>query len=184
MANWQERITRDTAPGIRIEHAVRYRFAAPVIADSDLWADLGCGNGILGVRTAVNNPEAEVTFIDESYRAVASAEATFRANLGPARRARFLVGNGMFDMANGAALLQGSIDRVLNNPPFHENHAICDAMASEMFSESRAVLRRGGDLWVVGNRHLAYQAKLKHIFGNCEQVASNAGFVVLRAFRA
>jgi 16S rRNA (guanine1207-N2)-methyltransferase len=146
--------------------------------------DLGCGNGILGVRTAFNNPEAEVTFIDESYRAVASAEATFRANLGPARTARFLVGNGMFEMANGVPPLKGSIDRVLNNPPFHENHAICDAMAWQMFSESRAVLRRGGELWVVGNRHLAYHAKLKHLFGNCDLVSSNARFVVLRAFRA
>src|SRR4051812_31271503 len=74
--------------------------------------DLGCGNGILGVRTAFSNPEAEVTFIDESYRAVASAEATFRANFGSERRARFLVGNGLFDAANDNSLSKGSIDRV------------------------------------------------------------------------
>ena len=146
--------------------------------------DLGCGNGILGVKIAFNNPNAEVTFIDESYRAVASTEATFRANLGPERTARFLVGNGMFDMADGAPLSKDSIDRVLNNPPFHENHAICDAVASQMFAESRDALRRGGELWVVGNRHLAYQAKLKRLFGNCDPVAINARFVVLRAFRA
>ena len=146
--------------------------------------DLGCGNGILGVRTAFNDPEAEVTFIDESYRAVASAEATFRANLGPERTARFLVGSGVFEVANGAPLSKGSVDRVLNNPPFHENYAIGDATASQMFTESRDVLRRGGDLWVVGNRHLAYQAKLKRLFGNCDLVASNARFAVLRALRA
>ena len=146
--------------------------------------DLGCGNGVLGMRTAVSNPEAEVTFIDESYRAVASAEATFRANLGPDRTARFLVGNGIFDIANDTPPSKGGIDRVLNNPPFHENHAICDAVASRMFTDSREVLRPGGELWVVGNRHLAYQAKLKHLFGNCDQIASNARFVVLRALRA
>jgi len=146
--------------------------------------DLGCGNGVLGMRTAFSNPEAEVTFIDESYRAVASAEATFRANLGPERTARFLVGNGVFEVANGAPPSKGSIDRVLNNPPFHENHAIGDATAWQMFTESRDVLRPGGELWVVGNRHLAYQAKLKRLFGNCDLVASNARFVVLRASRA
>ena len=146
--------------------------------------DLGCGNGVFGMMTASNNPEAEVTFIDESYRAVASAEATFRANLGPERTARFLVGNGMFDIANGTPPSKGGIDRVLNNPPFHENHAICDAVASQMFTESRDVLRRGGELWVVGNRHLGYQPRLKRLFGNCDQVASNDKFVVLRAFRA
>jgi len=146
--------------------------------------DLGCGNGILGMRTAFSNPEAEVTFIDESYRAVASAEATFRANLGPERTARFLVGNGVFDVTNGGPLAKGSIDRVLNNPPFHENHAIGDAVAWQMFTESRDVLRPCGELWVVGNRHLAYHAKLKRLFGKCDLVASNARFVVLRTARA
>jgi 16S rRNA (guanine1207-N2)-methyltransferase len=146
--------------------------------------DLGCGNGILGVRTAFDNSKAEVTFIDESYRAVASAKATFRTNLGSERTARFSVGNGMFDLADDAPLSKGSIDRVLNNPPFHENNAIRDAVAWQMFSESRDVLRPGGELWVVGNHHLAYQAKLKRLFGNCKLVASNDRFVVLQAVRA
>jgi 16S rRNA (guanine1207-N2)-methyltransferase len=90
----------------------------------------------------------------------------------------------MFEMSNGAPPLKRSIDRVVNNPPFHENHAICDAIASQMFAESRDVLRCGGELWVVGNRHLSYQAKLKRLFGNCELVAGNARFVVLRAVRS
>ena len=145
--------------------------------------DLGCGNGVLGMWFAINNPEADVTFIDESYRAVASAEATFRANLGPERAARFAVGNNMFDL-DGAPLSKGSVDLVLNNPPFHDNHAIGDATAWEMFSESREALRPNGELWAVGNRHLAYHAKLKRLFGNCEVVASNAGFVVLRAVKS
>jgi 16S rRNA (guanine1207-N2)-methyltransferase len=52
-----------------------------------------------------------------------------------------------------------------------------------MFADSRRSLRRGGELWVVGNRHLGYHAKLKRLFGNCEVVASNTKFVVLRAVR-
>ena len=145
--------------------------------------DLGCGNGILGVRAAIGSPKAEITFVDESYRAVASAEATFRANLGPERMAHFVVGNGLFDLANGAPATVG-FDLVLNNPPFHENHAISDATAWQMFVESRDALRPGGELWVVGNRHLDYPAKLKRLFRNCDIVASNKKFVVLRATKA
>jgi 16S rRNA G1207 methylase RsmC len=89
----------------------------------------------------------------------------------------------VFDLASGVPPPKGTIDRVLNNPPFHEDHAIGDATAWRMFSESRDVLKRGGELWVVGNRHLAYHAKLKRLFGNCNLVASNPRFVVLRAFR-
>ena len=42
--------------------------------------DLGCGNGVVGTAVALANPEAEVLFIDESFQAVASAEATYKAN--------------------------------------------------------------------------------------------------------
>jgi len=142
--------------------------------------DLGCGNGVLGMRAAMRNPQAEITFVDESYRAVASAEATFLANLGPERPAHFVVGNGLFDLGNGARPTVG-FDLVLNNPPFHEDHAINDATAWQMFVESRDALRSGGELWVVGNRHLGYLAKLSRLFGNCDTVASNAKFVVLRS---
>lgn len=145
--------------------------------------DLGCGNGILGVRAALNNPNAEITFVDESYRAVASAEATFRANLSPERVAHFVAGNGLFDLANNTPVTVG-FDLVLNNPPFHENHAISDSTAWQMFVEARDALRRGGELWVVGNRHLGYPAKLKRLFGSCAVIASNTNYVVLRATRA
>jgi 23S rRNA (guanine1835-N2)-methyltransferase len=144
--------------------------------------DLGCGNGILGVKAAIANPLAEVTFADESCRAVASAEATFRANLGAERGAHFVVGNGLFDLASSTQPEVG-FDLVLNNPPFHENHAISDATAWQMFVESRDALRQGGELWVVGNRHLGYPEKLKRLFGNCDVVAGNQKMVVLRATR-
>lgn len=146
--------------------------------------DLGCGNGILGTIYALDHPQAEVRFVDESCRAVASAEATFRANLGGDRPAAFVWGDGVFDPADGEPPERGSIDLVLNNPPFHADHAVSDATAWRMFSEARDALRVGGELWVVGNRHLAYHAKLKRLFGNCTVEASNAKFVVLRATRA
>jgi len=38
---------------------------------------------------------------------VASAQATFRANLGPERKAHFVVGNGLFDLGNGAPAAVG-----------------------------------------------------------------------------
>jgi 16S rRNA (guanine1207-N2)-methyltransferase len=75
------------------------------------------------------------------------------------------------------------VDLVLNNPPFHSHQATTDATAWRMFTGSRAALRRGGELWVVGNRHLGYHVKLKRLFGNCDVVASNPKFVVLRTVR-
>lgn len=139
--------------------------------------DLGCGNGVVGTAVAVANPAARLTFIDESFSAVASAEATFRKNVDTAGPVEFVVGDGM------ATVAAGSADLVLNNPPFHSHQATTDATAFRMFTGSREALRPGGELWVVGNRHLGYHAKLRRLFGNCEVMASDPKFVVLRAVR-
>ncbi|GAA3446538.1 methyltransferase [Planomonospora venezuelensis] len=139
--------------------------------------DLGCGNGVVGTAAALANGEAEVLFVDESHQAVASARATFGANLGPDAAAEFRVGDGL------SGVPAGTVDLVLNNPPFHSHRGTTDATAWRMFTGSRAALRRGGELWVIGNRHLGYHVKLRRIFGNCEVVASDPKFVLLRAVK-
>ncbi|MEU6657436.1 methyltransferase [Streptomyces sp. NPDC046821] len=143
--------------------------------------DLGCGNGVVGTAMAVKNPRAEVVFTDESFQAVASAQATYDANVDPERypeaRARFVVGDGL------TAVPAGSADLVLNNPPFHSHQATTAATAMRMFSDARDALRPGGELWVIGNRHLGYHVKLRRLFGNSELIASDPKFVVLRAVK-
>src|SRR5437899_9040301 len=52
MPNWEERISRGTAPATRAEHELRYELAAPLVADAALWCDLGCGNGVAAARIA------------------------------------------------------------------------------------------------------------------------------------
>ena len=155
-------------------------------SEAETIVDLGCGNGIFGTVCAIRNCDAEVVFVDESYMAVASAKATFGANVGPDLRARFIVGNGLLDLDEDTAtepLEPGSIDKVVCNPPFHVDNSVGDATAWQMFSDARHMLRPGGELWVVGNRHLAYHAKLKRLFGDCQVVAGSAKFVVLKAVR-
>ena len=137
--------------------------------------DLGCGNGVVGTAAALANPTARLTFIDESYPAIASARASFEANVADRGDARFLVGDAM------SPLPEASVDLVLSNPPFHTHRATTDVLAWRMFTGARRALRPGGELWVVGNRHLGYHVKLRKIFGNCDTVAGNPKFVVLRS---
>lgn len=155
----------------------------PEPGDHSEVVDLGCGNGIVGLIMARQDPAAHLTFVDESALAVASAQATFHQALGLDRAARFSVGDGLFDLATGPAIEPESVDLVVVNPPFHRDHSVGDATAWQMFSEADRCLRRGGHLLVVGNRHLAYHAKLKRILGNSTVVASDPGFVVLSATR-
>lgn len=139
--------------------------------------DLGCGNGVVGTAVALANPRAEVVFTDESFQAVASAEATFRKNLGPDAPAEFRIGDTF------AGVEPGSVDLVLNNPPFHTHQATSDQTSRRMFRGAREALRTGGELWVVGNRHLSYHVMLQRTFGNCRVVTSDPKFVILRAVK-
>ena len=140
--------------------------------------DLGCGNGVLGLALLARDAEVEVTFIDESYMAVASARLNVEHNLPDALpRARFMVNNCLDGVAVGAA------DRILCNPPFHQLQAITDHIAWQMFSDAHRVLPQGGELWIVGNRHLDYHNKLKRLFANAQVVASNSKFVILKAIK-
>lgn len=138
--------------------------------------DLGCGNGVVGTAVALADPEAEVLFVDESFQAVASAKATYQVNDAPGQ-AEFRVGDGL------AGVPAGSVDLVLNNPPFHSHQATTDATAWRMFTDAERALRSGGELWVIGNRHLGYHVKLRRLFGNSRLVASDPKFVVLRAVK-
>lgn len=147
----------------------------PAAPDRQRIVDLGCGNGVVGLIAAERNPAAELIFVDESYMAVASAETNFRNAFGAARQARFLPTNCLDGIA------AGSVDLVLNNPPFHQQSAVGDHIARAMFRASMKVLKSGGKLLVVGNRHLGYHFKLKQLFGNCTLVAGNRKFVILRA---
>ncbi|MNQ57722.1 Ribosomal RNA large subunit methyltransferase G [compost metagenome] len=137
-------------------------------------ADLGCGNGVLGIAYALANPQAEMTLVDESYMAVQSARENWHAALGE-RPAEIRAGDGLAEQP------ADSLDLVLCNPPFHQQQVVGDLLAWRMFVQARNALVTGGELWIVGNRHLGYHAKLKRLFRGVEQVAATPKFVVLRA---
>ncbi|WP_161864846.1 methyltransferase [Pseudomonas yangonensis] len=137
-------------------------------------ADLGCGNGVLGIAYAMNSPQAQLTLVDESYMAVQSAQENWRAALGD-RPVTIRAGDGLAEQP------AGSLDLVLCNPPFHQQQVVGDFLAWRMFQQARAALVTGGELWIVGNRHLGYHAKLARLFRGVEQVAANPKFVVLKA---
>jgi len=139
--------------------------------------DLGCGNGIVGLMLAKQLPDAKISFVDESFMAIASARENFDLAFKGKRQADFIVG----DCLN--VFPSESADCFVCNPPFHQQHAIGDHIAWQMFRQAHTVLRKGGELRVIGNRHLNYHQSLKKLFGNWEHVASNAKFVIIKAFK-
>ncbi len=142
--------------------------------------DLGCGNGVLGLNALAMAPHSQVTFVDESFMALQSARENVLENFPDAlNQCRFIASNCLESLlAQGQ---QASQDKVLCNPPFHQQNAVTDHIAWQMFHDSRDILRRGGHLIVVANRHLGYHVQLKRLFGGVKVLASNRKFVILSA---
>lgn len=137
-------------------------------------ADLGCGNGVLAIASALQNPDAQYTLVDESFMAVQSAAENWRAALGD-REVIVRAGDGL------AGQEAQSLDVVLCNPPFHQQQVVGDFLAWRMFQQAREALVVGGALYIVGNRHLGYHSKLARLFRGVEQVAATPKFVILKA---
>lgn len=137
-------------------------------------ADLGCGNGVLAIASALHNPDAHYTLVDESYMAVQSARENWQAALGE-RDVSVRAADGL------AGQEPQSLDVVLCNPPFHQQQVVGDFLAWRMFQQAREALVVGGALYIVGNRHLGYHSKLARLFRGVEQVAATPKFVILKA---
>lgn len=148
-----------------------------VAADSKV-IDLGCGNGVIGLTVLANQPEAHVQFIDESTMAMASAKQNIMTNLPEViDQCEFTLNDSLTDIEGG------SVDLILCNPPFHQNTATTDHIAWQMFRDSHRVLKKGGELRIIGNQKLAYHIKLQRLFGNETLIASNDKFVTQSAIK-
>lgn len=180
----------DQGSALMVEHLATSELIPPAATI----VDLGCGDGVLTAHVAQRHAEdleanddieRRIVAIDESARAVASARLTIDSLELPAAGAvEVFLGGGIFDTAEPTGVEPDGVDLVVTNPPFHQNNAISDSVAWEMFSDAHRALRPGGTLLVVGNRHLKYHLKLHRIFGNSATLSSHPKFVVLSATKA
>ena len=132
--------------------------------------DLGCGNGIIGVNLALKYPQAKISFVDESYSAIKSAQLTCQENLDNTNLYQFNINDSL------TGFTSNSTDLIVCNPPFHQSHDLSIDTALKMFQQSFTTLVKGGRFIVIANRHLPYYSPLKRIFNNCKTLATNRKF--------
>lgn len=77
MVDFQERITQETEPSIRVEHDVRYGAVAPLVATAAAWVDLGCGTGLAARAAIKRGRPPKVTFVDVDEAAAGEAARAF-----------------------------------------------------------------------------------------------------------
>lgn len=150
----------------------------PKIKENSRVIDLGCGNGVVGLSVLASEPSAHVQFVDESHMAITSAQLNIQKNLPKhIEQCQFILNDCLTNIDSNSA------DLILCNPPFHQQNATTDHIAWQMFKDSHRVLKKGGELRIIGNRQLAYHIKLKRIFGNEKLIASNEKFVTQSAIK-
>jgi len=74
-------------------------------------------------------------------------------------------------------------DAVIMNPPFHAGRAAEPALGQAFIAAAARMLAPHGQLWMVSNRHLPYEAALREKFRNLAEVGRDGGFKVFHATR-
>ena len=139
---------------------------------SGVGADLGCGLGLLSLKVLQGSGVTVIRLIDRDRRAVQAA----KANVSDPRAS--------FDWAD--VLTQpgtGDLDFAVSNPPFHDGGTEDRRVGQGFVRQAAAMLKRGGVLWLVANRHLPYEAGLGEAFKRVDRVAENGGYKVFRAVK-
>jgi 16S rRNA (guanine1207-N2)-methyltransferase len=72
---------------------------------------------------------------------------------------------------------------VVTNPPFHTGRAADPALGRAFISAAAAMLHAGGQLWLVANRHLPYEAHLRDVFVRVDEAGGDKSFKVFCATR-
>lgn len=174
-----------------------------VVPSANNIADLCTGNGVLGLyalkkliaqkaftsESESNNTEGShskndnltMSFIDESYMAIAAAQSNFdsltQTEIDSNIQGYFIAQDGI------RAKKQNRYDWIICNPPFHIGTSTDTSVAKRMFQQSFQALQVNGQLWVVANRHLDYADTIQDLFKNHQILLSNSKFIVISAVK-
>lgn len=141
-------------------------------------ADLGAGYGYLASQLVQRCPGVSAL---DLYEAERRALEPARTNLDAARQAsgRVLdIGVHWHDVTRG---LPARYDVIVSNPPFHQGRADQPELGRAFIATAADALLPHGQLWLVANRHLPYEATLGARFSEVLTVADESGFKVINA---
>lgn len=133
-------------------------------------ADLGCGLGVLARAILAGDGVTRLELVDLDRRAIAAA----RRNVDDPRAVLHWAD------ARFAPDLSG-LDFVVMNPPFHDGGVEDRELGQGFIRRAHQILRPGGAVWLVANRHLPYEAVLNELFARVTAKGEGAGFKIYEA---
>lgn len=140
----------------------------------DALLDMGCGYGVIGISIKKAFPNKAVTMVDINPRAVELACLNARKN---EVDVHIQVSDGY------RALGDHTYSDIVTNPPIRAGKKVIYAM----FAGAYEHLRPHGCLWVVIRKAQGAPSArnyIESVFGNCEIIAKEKGYFVLKAQKA
>ena len=135
-------------------------------------ADLGCGFGALSLVALRSPAVTSLRLIDIDRRAIAAA----KKNVEDPRVA--------FEWADVRTLpTEGELNFIVSNPPFHDGGTEDRRLGQNFIRQAAALLKTGGVLWLVANRHLPYEAELNAAFKRVKPLLDKGGYKIFEAVK-
>ena len=135
-------------------------------------ADLGCGYGALATVVLRSEAVTALRLVDLDRRAVEAA------------RRNVIDNRATFEWADARTLDDtGDLDFVVMNPPFHDGGAEDRRLGQAFVRKAAGLMKKGGVLWLVANRHLPYEAELNAAFKRVTPVTEGGGYKLFEAVK-
>lgn len=135
--------------------------------------DFACGAGVIGGWLQAHGFTGVVDGVDVQAQAVLCAAETYQRC---GASGRIMAGDGLDGV-------EGRYQTIITNPPFHTGVRIDTSMTSRFLSQVSGHLNRGGELRLVANSFLPYEALIREHVGPCEIISQDKRFTVYRAHR-
>jgi 16S rRNA (guanine1207-N2)-methyltransferase len=135
-------------------------------------ADLGGGWGYLSARALERGDIVALDLVEASHEALECA----RRNIGDTRA--------NLHWADARTWRpEAMLDTVICNPPFHNGRAADPDLGRGFIRAAAAMLKPMGQLWLVANRHLPYEATLAEYFKEVTEITGDNRFKLLHGAR-
>lgn len=166
-----------TQPGIfswnRLDDGTAFLLEQVVLRDAQTVLDVGCGYGIIGSLLAARCEH--VTMVDNNLLAVACAQATVDHH--HLDNVRVLASDVYSELG------EERYDMIISNPPFHRTFDVYTNVPHKLIQRAPDHLVQGGQLVLVANEFLKYEAILAETFKQSGIRQRNSKFKVLDALQ-
>lgn len=134
--------------------------------------DVGCGYGTLGL-TLAKKFDLGVTMVDVNSRALDLCRQNAIDNA---------VSNSKIELSNIYESVSEKYDAIISNPPIRAGKEVVHEILAGAFGH----LNGGGHLTIVIQKKQgapSAQKKMEEVFGNCQLVARDKGYFILRSYK-